>query len=161
MKEFHSFAQAAEHFLGLAAEMLVAEHEGLELAARLIEKEAKREIGEYQNGAGPFVGWAELADSTKTDRVSQGFTENDPGLRTGEMRDSIEHVVQGNEAHVGSDDQNLVWFELGTSKQPPRSVLGLAAVSKGQEAADLVGGMVSIALVGEGVHKGRMVIRED
>ena len=158
MREFQGFEAFATHLTRVVGEMIVAEHEGLEIACQIVEKEAKREIGEYQEGAGPFVGWAELADSTKDDRVRQGFTENDPGLRTGEMRDSIKHMVEGREGHVGSDDDKLVWFELGTSKQPPRSVLGIAAVNKGEEAAEAVGAVVHMALVGEGVHKGRIEI---
>src|SRR4051794_36413616 len=106
------------------------EHHALEQAAVVVEKRAKEKIGEYQDQAGPFIAWPELADATKADRVNQGYPEDEPGLRSGEMRDSIEHVVVDSEAQVGSNDDKLVWFELGTSKQPPRSVLGGAVIEK-------------------------------
>jgi hypothetical protein len=134
------------------------EHKALEEAAKLVEKEAKKEIGHYQDAAPPFVGWAELADSTKEDRVNQGFSENEPGLRTGEMRESIDHVVGEREAVVGSNSENLERFELGTSRQPPRSVLGIAAVHKGPQIAHILGMSVVKSLVGPGVFKGRMLI---
>ena len=90
------------------AEMDVAEHHALEEASVIVETEAKRVLGTYE------YEWPELADATKEDRIRQGYTENDPGLRSGEMRESIEHtVVSGHEAYVGSNDDNLVYFDIG------------------------------------------------
>ena len=136
------------------------EHHALERAARLVEKRAKENIGEYQEQTGPFIAWPELADSTKEDRLKQGYTENDPGLRSGEMRDSIEHVVHVPEAEVGSDDDKLVWFELGTSKQPPRSVLGMAAIEEMPKILELIGESATLALEGKGVHEGMMLLND-
>lgn len=138
-----------------------AKEKALEKAAELIEKEAKAEIGTYQGAAGPFAAWAELADATKDDRAKQGFPENEPLLRTGEMRDSIEHKVDGwaGEAAVGSDDDKAVWQELGTDKIPPRSFLGGAAFRKGPEVARILGGTVVKALTGKDVVGGSLPIR--
>jgi len=150
MRDFTPEAFAA--FLGEAA--LAVEHRSrsaLEEAARIVEHEAKTEIGHYQEQAGPFVPWAELADATKDDRVRQGFTENDPGLRSGTMRDSINHRVEGSEAHIGSDDQNLVYFELGTDKQPPRTVLAGALIRKTDEVVETLGRRFVASLTGDGV----------
>ena len=158
MREFHSFLQAAEHCLVLIETVALAEHEALEHIAKVIEKQAKAEIGHYQDQEGQFAGWAELADSTKAERERQGFTANDPGLRTGEMRDSIHHRVGLHEALIGSDDDNLVYFELGTDKQPPRSVLGLAAALKGEEAAGIAGENVVMALIGRQVFNNAILI---
>ena len=127
------------HMTGVAIAAKSGNREAMERACRVVEDAAKAEIGTYQNGAGPFAAWAELADSTKDDRVSKGFSENDPGLRTGEMRDSIKHFAENTEGAVGSDDEKLVWFELGTSKQPPRSVLGIAAVRNTEKVARILG----------------------
>ena len=129
MREFKSFAAFARHLSSVGARAAPAMAKAATAAAVAIEREAKNEIGTYQDGADPFAAWPELADSTKRDRVAKGFTENDPGLRTGAMRDSIEHTVEGTQAFVGSNDDHLVWFEQGTRTQPPRSVLGLAAVN--------------------------------
>jgi hypothetical protein len=45
---------------------------------------------------------------------------NTPLLETGEMRASIEHVVHGRSAFVGSNNDKAVWQELGTSRIPRR-----------------------------------------
>ena len=149
------------HLAGASMEIQHHQRTAMERACRVVEAEAKREIGTYQDAAAPFAGWAELADSTKEDRVRLGFSENDPGLRTGEMRDSIGHVVGENEGVVGSNDDKLVWFELGTDKQTPRSVLGMAAVHKVEDVARILGEGVRAALVGKGVHNGSMAITGD
>jgi hypothetical protein len=160
MKEFGSFLDCSNHITKLIETTILAEHEGLERAAKLVERQAKQEIGHYQDQAGPFVAWAELADATKADRTRLGYTENDPGLRDGTMRDSIEHVTGTHEAEIGSNDEHLVFFELGTEKQAPRSVLGTAAVLTGEKAAEIVGEGVAFALMGKGVVGGRLEIEE-
>jgi hypothetical protein len=74
------------------------------------------------------------------------------------MRESIEHVVGKHEAVVGSNSENLEWFELGTPRQPPRSVLGIAAVHKGPQIAHILGMSVVKSLFGRGVVKGGIPI---
>ena len=139
----------------------VMERHALEKAAVIVEKRAKEKVGTYQEQAGPFVAWPELADATKDDRLHKGFTENDPGLRTGEMRDSIEHTVLDGEAHVGSDDDKLVYFELGTIHQPPRSVLGGAVVDEIDRIMETIGAEAVASLVGEKVFNRKMLIERD
>ena len=155
MREFDLMAG-----VGFMAELVIEVHhrteQALERAARLVEREAKAELGAYQGAAPPFAPWAPLADSTKADRVREGYPADEPGLRSGEMRDSIGHRVDASAGHgeatVGSDDDNLVWFELGTSKQPPRSVLGGALVRKSGRVAEILGEGVVKALVGGGTR---------
>jgi len=127
-----------------------AVHVGLERAARLIEAEAKEEIGVYQGAAGPFQQWKELADATKADRLAHGYSENDPLLRSGEMRDSISHAVGKDEAVVGSNSLIAVYQELGTSRIPARSFLGGAAARKAGEVANILGHAALLGLVGGG-----------
>ena len=127
MMEFKSFEAFGAHLIALGIKEHLIQHELLEQACVEIEALSKQKIGEYQQAAGPFEAWASLAESTKEQRVAQGYSEDDPGLRSGQMRDSIEHKVSGHEGHVGSNDDNLLWFELGTVKQPARSVLGASA----------------------------------
>lgn len=160
MKEF-TLESFVAHLASMSVAVVAEEHHALERAAKMVEAEAKREIGQYQDAAHPFAPWSELAESTKTDRIAQGYSENDPGLRSGAMRDSIQHAVLEHEAHVGSDDDKMVWFELGTSKQPPRSVLGTALVHKTEEVVEVLGDSLITALVGEGVHKGRLEFSPD
>lgn len=154
------FAQLLPH---LAAEAVVAEAHALEHAAKIVEKEAKDAIGHYQEASGPFVSWAELSDVTKLDREHQGFPENEPELRTGGLRDSIEHTVGASlsgphSAEIGSNSDIMVWQELGTVHMPPRSILGGAAARKEEEVVEVLGGAVVAALIGEKVFEGRLPI---
>lgn len=146
-------------------EIALQQHEmeqlALEKAAKLVEKRAKEKIGEYQDQAGPFIAWPELAESTKADRARQGFPEDEPLLRTGEMRDSIEHTVGNGEAQVGSNSDIAVYQELGTQHIPPRSFLGGAVVDEMDRIIKIVGEDAVAALVGKGVHGGRLEIENE
>lgn len=86
-------------FLGEAAERAHKNHEALERAAVIVETEAKAELGNYQAAAGPFAAWEQLHD-----RTLETNTANTPGLVTGEMRDSIGHEANDEEAVIGSND---------------------------------------------------------
>jgi hypothetical protein len=126
----------------------VAAHEALERVAVAVEDTAKSELGVYQPAVGPFGEWAELADATKEDRVARGFTENEPLLRTGELRDSIGHRVDGLEAEIGSTNEIMVYQELGTTRIPPRPVLGPAAERNHDVITAELGGAVVAGLLG-------------
>src|SRR3954469_19854677 len=104
MKEFHSLGAFQEHMLKQALAEGVALRNGLSKAAKIVQDEARAEVGHYQEGVGDFIAWPELADATKEDRLRKGYTENDPLLRSGELRDSIEVAmsVSGLEAQIGS-----------------------------------------------------------
>ncbi|MDU3302770.1 MAG: hypothetical protein E7E83_15250 [Enterobacter ludwigii] len=112
---------------------------GLEVVAKTIEEEAKEEIGVYQPAVGPFDAWDPLAESTKADRVRQGYSEDDPLLRSGELRDSISHRVMGLAAVVGSTDDKAVWQEFGTDRIPPRPFIGPAYVKSFRKITEMVG----------------------
>jgi len=119
-----------------------AEKRALEKAALIIETESKRVIGTYD------YGWPELADATQAAREQAGFPANKPLLLTGEMRDSIGHVVGDKEASVGSNEDKAVWQELGTSKGiPPRSFLAQAAIHKEAEVIQEIGQAVYLHLL--------------
>lgn len=156
--EFTSFMEAAVHCGELALAVHEAEHSSLERATKFLQKKVKEKYGEYQPQAGEFVAWAELAESTKQDRERQGYPEDEPLLRRGDVRDSIEREVHDSEGFVGSDNDIAVWEELGTSKMPPRSTMGSAGVENAEAIVKIIGDDVVIALVGEQVFKGRMEI---
>lgn len=121
-------------------EMPHAQAEAMEEAAVMIETEAKRVLGTYD------YGWPSLAPSTLERKKA-----NTPGLETGEMRDSVQHVSTKDELTVGSNEDKAVWFELGTSRgQPPRSFLGGAAVHKLPEVEELLGTIVQRAITRAG-----------
>lgn len=126
-----------------AAAMPEVEHRALEKAGKIVQDEAKAEIGTYQGAAGPFAAWAPLKPAT----IARKAAGDTPLLETGEMRDSIGLIVEGHEAHVGSNDDKAVWQELGTVHIPPRSFLGGAAVRKSPAVAEamareIVGGVL-------------------
>lgn len=160
----------ADHLAKLPTSVIAEQHRALEEAARVVRDEAKSLIGDYQAGAGPFSGWAPLAQSTQDEREKEGYSRNEPLLRDGTLRDSIEYTVGLNfwigeaEAAVGVPSKQVshpygsgrpvdigdvaVWQELGTSRIPPRSFLGIAGAQKGSEVAEICGGYVVMALAG-------------
>lgn len=139
MRDFNDFGAFAQHLAAVAQRIEAAEHPALEKAAVMVEKRAKDKIGHYQDKAGPFAAWAPLAESTKQDRVRKGFNPDDPLLRTGKLRDSIKHHVDGHEACIGSDEDIAVWQEFGTHKIPPRSFLGGATAELEKHIVDELG----------------------
>jgi hypothetical protein len=158
MREFHSFLEAAVY----CGELVLLQHEAdkhsLHKATELLQEHVREKFGEYQPEAGPFVEWAQLADSTKADRVYQGYAENEPLLRTGDLRESVETLVRDNVGYVGSDSDIAVYQELGTIKMPPRSTFGSAAVETMDLIVEIVGKGAVAALVGKHVFQGRMEI---
>lgn len=146
-KSFDSLTSFVMHLAAAEVAVHLAEHRALDQAARLIEREAKAEIGHYQPEVGPFPAWAPLADSTEKQKENAGYPANAPLLATGEMRDSIRREVAGNEAVVGSDEEKMVWHELGTSKMPARPVLGPAAFKNQEAIGKLIGAHVVSAIL--------------
>jgi phage gpG-like protein len=160
MKEFGSIEAFVSHLATVAVAVREADHAILEEAAEKVEKRAKKKIGEYQDQVGPFIAWPELAEATKADRVKQGYPEDEPLLRSGEMRDSIEHTVGRDEAQIGSNNDKAVWQELGTEHIPPRSFLGGAMAELVPEILSVSGRRFMGALVGEKVFQGVLPIGE-
>ena len=78
MREFESITAFAEHLLVLSASIVAAEHNALEKVAVLIEKDAKEQIGHYQDAVGPFQDWAPLADSTEAEKARLGYPADAP-----------------------------------------------------------------------------------
>ena len=145
--------QFAEHLLLASAKEVLALHTGLEKCAQAIENTAKAELGTYQPETGPFQDWAELTDATKEDRMQQGYTENDPLLRSGELRDSIQHETGSLEAVIGSTSPVMAYQEFGTGTIPPRPVLGPAAFrNKGKIQGILGAAMISGMFNGKKIH---------
>jgi hypothetical protein len=141
-----SLTSFAAFATGLAVEIDKAQRHAIEKAAVMIETEAKRVIGQYADG----YDWPQLADATQEERARLGFPPNEPLLRTGEMRDSIEHtIISSREAEVGSDSDIAVYQELGTSKIPPRSFLVQAAIHKEEDIVRMIGGQTVKALSSE------------
>lgn len=129
------FARDLARFEGL---FMVEQREALEKACQIVEDEAKRVIGSYD------YGWQQLAPSTQAERVRLGYPANEPLLRSGDLRDSISHYLEGADlvpheisGYVGSPSKIALYQELGTSRIPPRSYLGGAARAKEMEVHEL------------------------
>jgi HK97 gp10 family phage protein len=145
-KEFDGITGFLLHLAAVEIAVHKAAHHALDRAAAVIEADAKGQIGTYQQQAGPFNAWPELAESTQKDRERKGFTPNDPLLRSGELRDSISREISDDEAAVGSTSDVMVYQELGTPTIPPRPVLGPAAFKNKDKIERILGEAVVHAL---------------
>lgn len=151
MKNYESFGALARAFERLSQRLPSRLEVAMEASAVIVEEAAKEEIGHYQRTeTGPFASWEELKPATKADRLRQGFTENDPLLRTGELRDSIEHTSEFNSFVVGSTSQIMVYQEMGTPKGiPPRPVLSVALYRNIEPVLNIVGRTIERTLAGK------------
>lgn len=116
----------------------------VEEACKIVQKKAKAAIGKKHEM------WAPLAERTIADKQHKGFATPKPLLRTGELRDSIQYTVHGNEGAVGSDLKVAVYQELGTSRIPPRSFLVSSAISSEDKIHRLAAATTIAALSGFG-----------
>ncbi|MDE2468741.1 MAG: phage virion morphogenesis protein [Bradyrhizobium sp.] len=155
MREFSSMAAFATHLVEREVATVVDLQTGLHRAAKAIETSAKAEIGQYQQSVGPFPAWEALADSTEAEKARLGYEPDAPLLRTGDLRDSITHQVEGLDAAIGSEDQVMVYHEFGTTNMPPRPVLGPAAIHNKHRIEKILGDALVSGLVGgDAIHPG-------
>lgn len=88
-----------------SAAAVVSTRIALKEGAELVKTAAQEAIGSYQSAKGDVPAWAPLSEATQEDRVAKGFTADDPLLRTGELKDSIEaRPVDENAVLVGVFD---------------------------------------------------------
>lgn len=117
--------------MSFASAKIAAEIEvGFRVIVKEIEETAREEIGEYQPAVGPFNAWSPLAEATKTARMRSGYSADEPLLRSGGLRDTIESEVLGLAAIVGTKSEIGLWQEVGTDRVPPRPFIGPAYVRK-------------------------------
>ena len=127
MKELNSFADLAQAFKRNLGVLDGAFEVAMEASAVAVATEARQELGEYQReDMGPAAPWDELKQATKNDRVRQGYPENDPLLRSGDLRDSIEYQAGPKGFVVGSVDPVALYQFAGTPQMPPRDALSPA-----------------------------------
>ena len=126
-----SFKQAAAHFGSLAAGGYKQNLSPiLDMIGTAVKHEVQSEIGEYQPGVGPYPPMAPLADATLERKTEKGLGKtgdpNSPLWATGEFHDSIQTAKSISElsVEVGTDRENVVAHELGTSNEPPRPIFG-------------------------------------
>lgn len=105
----------------------IVETELSEICAVVAENaaiEARHMVGNKQ------AGWEDLSAATVEVKRKLGFSAPDyqPLLRSGKMRDSIEWISTSMGGAIGSNDKVMFWQELGTTKMPPRPLLGQAVL---------------------------------
>lgn len=139
MRQFNSLLAFVEHLEKAALDVPVAQHKALGTALEILEKDMKTQIGEYQAQHGPYPEWAQLAESTEDDKARQGYPSDAPLLREGDLQDSFRHEREGDEGIVGSTDPVMAYHEFGTSRMPPRPVVGPALFKNKEKVERLVG----------------------
>ncbi len=148
-RRFRSLSDVANHIEASITLQKLVVHAAFALALEGVAAKARAKIGHYQQASGSFPAWAELAERTRQDRVTKGFPEDEPLLRTGDLRDSIKSETDGNRGIVGSTSKIALYQEIGTAGGahggpiPPRSFLA----STGAETAPEVVAAVSAALI--------------
>lgn len=147
-QEFHSLEAFAVYLVGAAVAMKVAKRKALDTAVKLIAADARAQIGVYQEGVGAYPEWAPLVDSTEAQKATLGAPPDAPLLRFGDLQKSFRsQVINDNEAIAGSTDPVLDYHEFGTSKMPPRPVLGPALFKNLDKIKSILGVAVVDAIV--------------
>lgn len=135
MKEFNNFNSFADFFtrkLNKKKFEVYAEYEkALIPVCEFLQEKAKEKFGVYQTD------WKQLTPATQKGRVRLGYTPNDPLLRSGDLRDSVEYSILGNSAVVGSKNEIMLYQEKGTSTIPPRPVFLIVHQNHGKEAVEI------------------------
>jgi hypothetical protein len=161
MKEFQNLRAFSEHLAMAVKKQLFYEEFILRTMGQVIEDDAKRKFGIYQERAGPFREWAPLAVATMKDRERKGFEPNNPLYRTGDLMHSIHQRVNMAEKKnvIGSDSDIMVWQERGTKRTgwggpiPPRPVLGPAAFQNKKVIAKVAAAGLVSWILGKPVKK--------
>ena len=144
-----SLGALAEILEARSAAAVVATRKALKEGAELVKAEAQDVIGHYQPAKGDVPAWAPLSPATQEDRVAKGFTPDDPLLRSGELRDSIEvRPVDDDAMLVGVFDPEMqtiaAAMEFGYINVragrfvEPRSFITGTAFKKASEVGELI-----------------------
>lgn len=155
MREFKSLREFITHLETMPAVVEEQVFKSVALGAEMIRLKAWEEIGHYQVSMGEFEEWPALRDSTRADRVRRGYEPDEPLLRSGALRASIQVKALGYEATIGSNDPKAVWQEQGTETGgwggggiPARSFLGTASFQMSHIVAEMVGSRVAWVMSG-------------
>ncbi len=96
---------------------------------------------EINSGVGPYQAWPQLAQVTQDDRVSLGYTPNDPLVRSGELRESVKYKSGWRWAEVGTNNKVMLYHELGSSdgRHPPqRAIFGPVLLENEEKFKDMI-----------------------
>jgi len=146
---FPSIGAFVRHTATLEARMYSAVSLGVRDAAKVVHKRTRAKFGHYQEGDGPFSSWPELQDATKKERVRQGYSEDEPLLRSGDLMRSYTVEHEGLVAGVGSPLEEALGQEIGIPGHnvPARSTLGLAFVESERKGFGILNEHIGSVLV--------------
>jgi hypothetical protein len=122
-----TLSSAVAKFFILSSGAREIEESAVTVAAKFLLERAKAAIGTYE------FGWVPLAPATIA-----GKGADTPLLETGQMRDSGFYEVHGPNAIIGFTDEKIVYHEYGTSRIPPRPVVGGTIDKYGEHMAHLL-----------------------
>jgi hypothetical protein len=130
----------------------------------IIESDSKGRIGSYHAQVGPFPMWDELADSTKTERLAKGYSDDEPLYREGDLQNSISKeatpwlVLVGVKNGIPSRGKAemadiAIWQEFGAARKgiphiPPRPYLGPALYATMDKTLPIAAAAVMARLTG-------------
>src|SRR5579872_3525335 len=158
--DFPNMDALAAHALRLGPRLNGALALGVRNAARKIHSKAKAMFGHYQTGDGPFGSWPELQDTTKEERVRQGYSANEPLKRSGDLMRSYVIEQHGLTAGVGSPEAKALGQEIGVPGHnvPARSTLGIAFVKSEREGFGVLNELIGATLVYGGTRSPQALI---
>lgn len=141
MTEFPTLAALAQHLMRESVHgELVTMKSGLAQVGGLLAADMRQQIGHYQAQVGAYPEWAPLADSTEDQKAAMGAPADAPLERFGDLKDSFHFTVTNpTELIVGSTDPVMTYHEFGTSKMPPRPVVGPALLKNIDEVKNILG----------------------
>ena len=146
-REFDSLEAFARALIASAVAWREERRLVLRMVGKLLAQDMRSQIGHYQGAVGNYLEWAELAESTEDEKARVGAPPDAPLLRFGDLAKSFRFSVDGEEVYVGSTDPVMEYHEFGTSKMPPRSVIGPALLKNMDTIRDLMGYAVVDAVV--------------
>lgn len=138
-REFKSFTEAGAYFVRAAVIHETVKKQAMRRAGTKVLAHARSKFGVYQPAVGEWARWMYLTDYTMTERIWQGFTPDDPLKRSGGLKKSLHLSIDNDRIVIGSNDERMIWHEMGTSRMPPRAVLGPALYEKRHEVAKIIG----------------------
>jgi phage gpG-like protein len=112
-QRFDGWGAFADHLDRVAFNLVDAPFEAAHIAAPLMADAVKEVFGHDP----PLQ---TLADSTQAERAQLGYAPNEPLVRSGELRESVEHEADGTIAGMGSANFLAPIHEFGNAHIPPR-----------------------------------------
>ena len=157
-RDLKSLDELAALLARKATELPAAYAAAMDESAKLVQAEAKAELGTYQSRVGPFNAWSALAESTLAHKEA-----DTPLYETGELQNAIHEHSGVNFFEVGvpswptasgKSDIGIIAEvqELGNSRIPPRPFLGPALYKNADKIAAILTAGIGAVFSGASVR---------